>query len=348
MTLQVPEFILECVERAGGAVASRRPGLFDLLLPPELERAAGRSLLAVASDPALLPDEPQAQLATPGSPFVDELIAWASARGTAARSQLPTGRLRRKGLREEVERALLFSNCRVRYDASDPDVLRSRYVLFNFRVTFLSDEKRERVHAIPVNLWSNQVSLPLAERLDEISTLEDEAAGYAEAPAVPVEQAYVTAQAALRGRVAEESGLHRERIEKRFGVEFARVCDYYGQIAQELRLRKRGDDLDEAQALNQKIEAAEAERERKLHELGEKHRLRMRARLASARLLVQAKTFFTLLLDRGPTTRRLTLCYDSLLERLEPPVCEGCRGETTRVHVAPDARMLCPQCAGQS
>ncbi len=65
----------------------------------------------------------------------------------------------------------------------------------------------------------------------------------------------------------------------------------------------------------------------------------------STRLLVQAKTYFTLLVDRGPATRRLTLCYDSLLERLEPPGCEVCRGETTRVHVNADARLLCPACA---
>ncbi len=342
--MQVLEFIEGCVERSGGAMASRGPGLFDVLLPPELERSFGRGLLAVAADPAALQAESHAELATPGSPFVDQLITWASARGTAARGRLPAGRLRRKGMREEVERSLLFSNCRVRYDIDEPQVLDSRCAQFNFRVTFLSDEKRERMHVVPVNLWSNQVNFALAGHLATALAAGDDTP-HAEAATVPVEQSYLTAQAALRRSVAEETGLHHKRIEKRFGVEYARVCAYYDQMAQELEARRRGDEAGEARALDNKLQAAAAERERKLHELGEKHQLRVRARLASARLLVQAKTYFTLLLDRGAATRRLTLCYDSLLERLEPPVCETCRRETTRMHVDTSARMLCPACA---
>jgi hypothetical protein len=342
--MRVPEFIEECIERSGGAVAHRGPGLFDVLLPPELEQMFGRGLLAVAADPAALQAEAHAELATPGSPFVDQLIAWASARGTATRALLPAGRLKRKGLREEVERSLLFSNCRVRYDADEPRVLSSHYAQFNFRVTFLSDEKRERVYIVPVNLWSNQVNLLLAERLGGMLPAADDVS-YAETAAVPAEQAYPTAQAALRRRVAEEAGRHRERIEKRFGVEHARVCAYYDQLAQELASRRRGDESAESRTPDHKLAAAAVERERKLHELGEKHQLRVRARLASTRLLVQAKTYFTLLVDRGSATRHLTLCYDSLLERLEPPVCEACRGETTRVHVDAEARMLCRACA---
>ena len=342
--MRVPEFIEGCVERSGGAMASRGSGLFDVLLPPDLERSFGRALLVVAADPAALQAEASAELATPGSAFVDQLIAWASARGTTARARLPAGRLRRKGMREEVERSLLFSNCRVRYDANEPQVMNTRYAQFNFRVTFLSDEKRERVHVVPVNLWSNQVNFALAEQLGTALPADDDAP-YSETPTVPVERAYLTAQAALRESVAKETGQHRQRIEKRFGVEYARVCAYYDQMAQELEARRRGDEASEEVTLHNKLEAAAAERERKLHELGEKHQLRVRARLASARLLVQAKTYFTLLLDRGTATRRLTLCYDSLLERLEPPVCEACQRETTRVHVDANARMLCSACA---
>ena len=342
--MQVPEFIEECVERSGGAMAGRGSGLFDVLLPPELEQGFGRGVLAVAADPAALQVEARAELATPGSPFVDLLIAWASARGTTAHARLPAGRLRRKGLREEVERTLLFSNCRVRHEADEPQVLDSRIAQFNFRVTFLSDEKRERVHVVPVNLWSDRANFALAGRLGAM-LLADDDAPHAAAEAVPLEQAYRTAQAALRGRVAVEAGLHRERIERRFGVEYARVCAYYDQMARELEARRRSDEPGETSTLDHKLAAAAAERERKLHELGEKHQMRVRARLASARLLVQAKTYFTLLVDRGSATRRLTLCYDSLLERLEPPACEACRCEMTRVHVDANARMLCPACA---
>jgi hypothetical protein len=336
--------VVACVERAGGAVAWRERGLFDVLLPPELEAAVGRGLVRLAEDPAALASDPEAELATPGSPVVDELVAWAVGRGRVARARLPAGRIRRKGLREEVERALTFLNCRVRYEASEPEVLDTRYALFNFRVTYLSDEKRERCHAVPVNLWSNHVNHAIARRLEGLPAKDFDEPQRREAPAIPIDQAYTSACEALRRSVGDESRHHRARIEKRFGVEFARVCGYYDQIAHDLRLRRHADGPEAGARLERKLEATEADRQRKLLELGEKHRLHTRARLTSARVLVQAKTFFTLLLDRGPTTRRLTLCYDSWLERLEPPACDICRDETTRVHVTSDARMLCPSC----
>ena len=93
--MQVPEFIAECVERWGGAVAARGSGLFDVLLPPGLEWVFGRELMAVAAEPAALRTEPDAELAVPGSRLVDQLISVASARGTAAIARLPAGRLRR-------------------------------------------------------------------------------------------------------------------------------------------------------------------------------------------------------------------------------------------------------------
>jgi len=344
--MQVQDFIQECIERAGGAAELRAPGLMDVLLPPELEPVAGgKPLLALALDTDAFSLEPQAELATVGSPFVDALIAAATARGMTAIGHLAATRLKKKGLREEVERNLIFSHCRIRYDTGEPDVLTCYYAQFNFKVDFLSDERRERLYVVPVNLWSNLVNLALAERLPDLDVTEEDATGLA-ASRVGVEDAYATARHALQQLVGEEIALHEARSRKRFAVEFARISDYYAQVARELQRRQqREDDAKRAQSLTQKLDAAAAERERKLRELGEKYRLRLRARLTSARLLAQPKTFFKVFVDRGQTTRTLTLAYDPVLERLEPPVCEACRSETTRLHVSSSAQLLCPGCA---
>ncbi len=343
--MDVTRFVLSCVERAGGAVASPGRGLHEILLPPGLEGAVGRELVHLAETPAALPECPGAELATPGSPVVDELMAWAAARGRLAHSRLPAGRVRRNGLREEVERTLTFLHCRVRHDAGSPDVLDARYAQFNFRVTYLSDEKRERLYSIPVNLRSGHVNLRLAARLDGSAPDDPNETHRPEAAAIPMRHAYAAAQDGLRRLVDGESCDRRVRVENRFGVEFVRVNEYYDQIVKDLQLRRLGNDSEAAERLAQKLSGTEAERARKLHELGEKHRLHVLARLTSACIMVQAKTFFTVLLDRGATTRHLQLCYDSWLERLELPTCEGCHAETARVHVATDARLLCGACS---
>lgn len=341
--MQVAEFIVGCIERAGGAAEPRGADRIDALLPAALDPGGREREVVLALDPVALGQESPAELATIGSPLLDSLIAHAAARGTTSVGHLTPERLRKKGLREEVERTLLFSNGRVRYEGSDPDVRCSYSVQFNLKVSFLSDERRERCYVIPVNLWSNQVNLALVEHLAAAEAGE-RPARFPDAPSVPVSAAYATAQLALRRLVGEEIARHQDRSRKRFSVEYLRISDYYEQVTRELESRRRDGDQGRTRALEGKLVAARAERERKLRELGEKYRLHLHARLTSARLLAQPKTFFRLLIDRGATTRTLTLAYDSLLGRLEPPVCEACHAETTRVHVSAQARMLCAGC----
>lgn len=345
--MQVQQFITQCIEKAGGVVETRAPNLLDVLLPPPLEAIGrGKSLLSLAVDTEALSVEPESELATIGSPLMDALIAFASARGTTAIGHILPRRLRKKGLREEIERALVFSNCRVRYDASEPDLRCTYYLQFNFRVTFLSEERRERIIAIPVNLWSNQPNLPLAEGLATLAVGEEKSMALLDTSRVSPEAAYETACRALRQQVSQEIAQHEARIKRRFVVEFSRISDYYKQVTQELQRRQeREEDEKRRHSLAQKVLAAQSERERKLRELGETYRLRLRAQLTSARLLSQPKTFTRVFLDRGQMTRTLSLAYDSVLERLEPPICEACRCETARVHVSSSTQVLCAPCA---
>lgn len=376
--LDVPDFVRSCVERAGGVVEAGRAGQLDAVLPPQLEAAAaGHSWVRLALSADSLEDS--AEPAMLGSPFMDALIAFAAGRGANAVGYLPAGRLKRKGLREEVERTLLFSNCRTRHEYDEPDVRLSATAQFDFKVAFLSEERRERLYIVPVNLFSNQVQPLLAERLAGLTVEAEPAVHFPEAPMVPIETAYETACRALNQRVAVEAARHQVRLTQRFAVELARISDYYGKVIADLE-RRRVRELRRAatgatgreaslsggpgaaaavggkpgalatataaDTLAEKIESGRRERERKLRELGETYGMRVRARLSSLRCLWQPKAFFSVQVDRGSSTRALVLAYDGVLERLELPSCESCGRETDRLWASSSARLLCPECAG--
>ncbi|HET6387642.1 MAG TPA: hypothetical protein VFJ58_30000 [Armatimonadota bacterium] len=345
--MQTQDFIEAVVEQVGGVVERRESGILEALLPPALEPVAGgKTLVDLALDSHALAANPKAELATVGSPFLDALIHFASDRGSTSVAHIGVDRLKKKGLREEVERNLVFTHARIRFSDAEPDVFNCYYAQFNFRVDFVSDERRERLYKILVDLRTNQPNRELAERIPSLSLQPSKYALASDARRIPIADAYNTACVELRRQAAVESAQRQERIGKRFAVESARINDYYTEVGRELRRRKeREEDPKRAEGLDQKIEAAALDRDRKLRELGEKYRLRQRAALTSARLLSQPKTFITLSVDRGRATRALSLAYDSVLERLEPPVCEGCHRETTRIHVSPSAQLFCPECA---
>ena len=346
--MNIAEFVSAAIERNGGMVEARSGQIVDALLPPELQEVAGgRSMVSLALEADVLQAEPDAELATIGSPFVDNLLDFVSHSGTTSSGFLPIERPRTKGLPEEAERELLFSHCRVRYDEAPPEVKLAGIGQFNFKVTFFSDEKRERLFVVPVNLWSNTVSLELAALLAELRAEPQTSAPreWGQVSQIALPDAYATARAALGRLVDEETERHQARLGKRFAVEHARLSDYYAQVTRELASRRaREDDAKRGATLDAKLEAAQREGERKLREVGENHRLRRRARLTSARLLLQPKTFFNLHLDRSRATRTLTLAYDSLLEQLELPLCDDCHQPSAKLDMTTDARLLCPAC----
>jgi hypothetical protein len=348
--MPLTNFLQQCIENAGGAAERGSSGLLEALLPPELEPVAGgKSLVTLAVEPQAAESEPGALLAIVGSPILDAFIAFATGRGTVARGYLGGGSLRRKNLFQEVERSLVFTRCRLRPIDRDPEILWCRTVLFHFKVSFLSDERRERLYQIAVNLWSNRPNFALAEHLPDLAISDEQKEVWPEAPACPNPEAFETAVRALSEVVQEESDRHQARIRKRFAVEIGRISDYYERMVGELEHRQRREQesgASKAATTADKIKATQREKESKLRELGNKYQLRLRAQVTAARVLLQPKTFFDIHVDRGQHTRTLTLAYDSLLERLEPPGCDRCGKETNRIHASATGDLLCPVCEG--
>ena len=345
----VKEFIVECVESAGGATEPRGSALLDALLPGDLEFAAGdRSIVTLALSPDSMRYDPAAEPASIGSPFVDNLIAYASKRGTTSYGRLDSGILKSKGLKQILEREILFSNCRVRFDDSSIRFSDMHYAVFEFRLTYVSDERRERLFTTPIDLWSNQPNTRLSELFPTLNILRIDGFDENRAAGGAVRTAYELAKKIVRERAIADSKVYQARLLQRYEVEHGRIAGYYRQI--ELDLLRRASlehDKVKQEAIIHKITAVKAEAGGKLHELADKYRIRPKATLVNASLLAQKKTFFQVLIDRGSITRTLELTYDSLLERLDLPSCEQCSRPTTRIDVTNSAQRLCRACSGR-
>jgi hypothetical protein len=342
-------FIRACIESAGGAVEAATTGRLDAVLPPDLEAAAGgRSWVSLALTNDIADDS--VEMATLGSPFVDALVAFACARGALAEGHLPGGQLKRKGLKAEAERTLLFSNCRTRYFDNEITMMQAATMQFDFKVAFVSEERRERIYSVPVNGVSGHFDAALAARLNELPISDESDVALPSAPRVSVPTAYEAARHALSQMVEADAARQQQRVRRRFAVELARTRDYYAGVIQSLERRRNRERRNAAgpgsgiAGLERKIAAAREERERKLRELGDSYGIRTRARLASVRLLWRPKVFFRLTIERGTAVRSLTLVYDGLTERLELPACDACRKPAARLRATSSAQLLCPDC----
>ena len=74
-------FVRSYLETVGGAWDEVEPQVYDVILPD----AAGEAVTRITFDPEALPEHPHAQLASFGTPFVDQLLRNAIGRGRWAR-----------------------------------------------------------------------------------------------------------------------------------------------------------------------------------------------------------------------------------------------------------------------
>ncbi|MBI3946409.1 MAG: hypothetical protein HY321_10860 [Armatimonadetes bacterium] len=346
---EVRRFAAECIEAAGGVFEAANGAVAEALLPEALQPAfGGHSLIELAFDGQALESHPEAELLTVGTPALEALIAYAARHGTTTCGVIQTDRLRKKGFLETVQSEItLTGGCRLRHDERDQEARYAAYAVFHFRLSLVSDERRERVVILPVNLWSNRAAPELAEALPGLAVTTGRPWMIPDAPRAPIPDAFDTARAWLEGEVGRLQESYQARVLRRLEVDVARISDYYEGIATELRVRHEheADDPERRRDLDAKIAAALDEKERKLRETAERYRLRTTVRLAAARLLAQPKVFGRFLIDRKQVTRELTLAYDPVLERLELPACESCCQPVHRLTVA-GGKLVCPGCAG--
>jgi hypothetical protein len=340
-------FLTTCLDRGGGAWEQRTDHLIDALLPGEIASSLGvEPLMALALSPDALVREPGAELATPGSPALDAFIKFASTIGsTSAGSVLPS-HYRGKGLREEVSHRVTYRNCRIRSDDSPPKIKDSYYAVHFFRVEYVSDERREQIISSAIDLTTMRPNQEFADRLPHLAIDGEKAPAAEWYSGDRLERAFAVAQGDLMAHVKSHADTMLSNARRRFDVESQRLSEYYAQVELELQRRLRSETDKAKQAvISDKIAISKADGERKIFELGEKYRIRPRATLTSMVLIRQPKTFFDLLVDRGPLTRRVTFVYDSLLDRLELPLCDKCENEMTTVTVTSKGAHLCPECA---
>ncbi len=106
-------FLRKYLDTSGGVWDEIEPQVYDVMLPAGAEVPAGRAntdgVVRLAFDPEALPEHPSAQLASFGTPLVDQLLGDALQRGRSAHSYLVGLNLQPHDLAGRLRRALGIS-----------------------------------------------------------------------------------------------------------------------------------------------------------------------------------------------------------------------------------------------
>jgi hypothetical protein len=227
-----------------------------------------------------------------------------------------------------------------------------------FRLTALSDEKREGVIKLGFNLANGSTIDAFADELISAALLATGVAGMPPGPLPPdwtPAQLKSRATRALPERVRAHLSPFLKGMHRRLERDLARVHDYFSDLRAEslLRLQKQLAATETEPARERlRLEAIAREYEAKVVDLRQKYALRVDVEWNQTLEIVMPVRRVELLIRRRKGERKVTLDWNPLARKLDVPPCEySYTRDATRVvcddrlHlIAPKAHAPCANC----
>jgi len=305
-------FLRGYVEQSGGVWDEVEPLVYDLLVEDEPIR--------VTFDPEALPEHPTAQLASLGSPLMDQLLEGARRRGAYTvlyASGLNTrpydlaGRLRR-AYTVPAKTELAPTGVRLCFFPQ---------ATYGFVATFVSDRKEQAALQVTLDLHSGREVRHLHRVVgaDQLAGLPAEA--LPEAPHMSVPEGFAVACHQAARSLSPLANQSRRELQEHTSRQIERVQRYYARMLEELEQQpRRAAGEAEAQARKTaRIEAIDRERELRSSELRQKSVLQVTLALMSVQMIHLPKLLvkFDLVPPRGPAMHGVAV-FDPWTDAFEP------------------------------
>jgi len=344
------QFLRDYAEAAGGMWDEVEPQVYDLMLPAR-DGDAEPKVVRVAFDPEAIPEHPQAQLASYGTPLIDRLLADAVKHARRVILYVVGLNLASSGLEGRVRRAVsLPAGMTLEVESVRP--LFFPQAAFWFEATFVSDQKEQEILPVAIDLHHGRQVRHLDRLLDRSRLAETPALPLAETRHPGLASAYPIARDRGFRTLAALANTRQRELVDRLDRQLERIGRYYSDLRAELeeqdrRAQSRGDD---SARFKGRLEALQREEQLRTTELRQKSQLRVHLRLLNLVEIHQPKLLIGTRASRpvtGPNSAatKLEWVWDPLVENVEATTCPQCHHPTFELGLTRQGGLVCPACA---
>ncbi|HLE62545.1 MAG TPA: hypothetical protein VI750_05365 [Pyrinomonadaceae bacterium] len=323
ISTELRDFVSTLLQREGALVEQLAPNTLEVLAPSHMQQALRIGDLEYLS---FGPDPPDGtQPVTLESDWLERLGQLLGNRGRKARCVLrvpaPAPAFPERLLAHAV--SLQNAVC----DLVSVSAAWTAYLILLFRYTAFSDEERDGMLTLGVNLANGAaIEEPSAIDLFRASALPDNRQSvFPPASELPPswsnERVNLWIKHAFPPRLNQHLAPFVRGLQRRLDRDLARIHDYYGDLQRESvgRLRKRDGEARE----RLRLESIDREYRSKVEDLRQKYSLRVDVTLSQSLELIMPVQRFELVIKRRKARRQLHLDWNPLLRRLDLPPCES-------------------------
>jgi hypothetical protein len=353
---ELRDFVLTFCRLAGGIVEPPAYGVYEVLWP---ESVAARLGMATFQRLAFEEEEERDDGVTRlsyGHALVEEMAEAAVAAPASASLHINAVRLEKRGLADLARRTLKLANARL---AQAPRQAEARalhhYIRFTFKAALITDEKHEQLVSVLMDA-QNGYPVPELADLEHQTILESENAfenlPLAQPRWLPKSETNPLSRPALEGllerathaardALADSTARLTRRAARFLELDRARLNQYYDDIERDLtRRRDRATDESRRTSIQDKLEAAQAERQAKLADVEAKYRLRVELQLLNLLVITLPKLTLQVEIKHRTTRVTRTVVWNPLLHQVEPLFCDVCGRPVTRLTLCSSGHLV--------
>jgi hypothetical protein len=348
------DIVFQILQDQNAAVERIEPDGLELIADPPLREAlAIPEFIRLGFGEELPPESMRVSLE---SDWIERIGALMRNRGNTLRLTLWDDRFKGKVSDPEtmLSKHIILDNSIFR--PTGVETAWTRYLLLIFKITAISDEKREDI--IPVCL--NESNTACADHLTEplISLLTADKGAFTMLPPNdklpepwPSERIAGWRSKCLASRIRANLLPFLTGMERRMSKDVSRLHDYHSTLRRETAIRitelkdKEGMKDTVLKREEMRMDSIEREYHAKIADLKQKYAMNVEARLSQILRLAMPVNRIGLLLMRRKGKRQYHLDYNHLSRRMDSLSCEAC-GASTASHALCDERLhiLCPAC----
>jgi hypothetical protein len=334
-------FLRTYADVSGGLWDEVEPQVYDLMLPPRPDLKAEVEVVRVTFDPEALAEHPGSQLASFGTPLVDQLLADAVARGRHVRLFFVGLNVVPQGLAGSISRALTLPEG-TKFKIERVRTMHFPQAVFWFEATFVSDQKEQDLLSVAIDLHYGRQVRHLERLLEWTHLAEEPWEPLPEVRHSGLAKAYPLARERVVRTLAALANTRARELTERLGRQVERMQRYYNDLRAEIteqadRAQSRGDDVAKFAS---RREALDREQQLRIAELRQKNTLKVQLRLNSLLEVRQPK----LLVKASVGSIPLELVWDPLTEGLEAVPCPSCGQPTFVLNLNRHGELGCPMC----
>ncbi|WP_321493400.1 hypothetical protein [uncultured Desulfobacter sp.] len=343
--IDVMDFACRFFKARGGVVEER--GLTrDILLPEAVAQTLGTDeFFRVGPEEVVVQGRSKVHAVQLHTPFLDRMLTLAGESPPFARAELKFDYIKTQGFDRLIENRFQFHKSKIRVMKTGE--ARTRYLILTCRYTAQSDEIKQGLVEICVNLETGAVIPGMAQGLSHVQKefILDKGR---EVNEKEVETIGTIVSQYGQVLVKERLGSFVESMNRRFNRDTASLDAYYQALEEEMRqnLGRGGISPDLAREREEKIAMIPAELAAKKKDLLNKYGIRIEFKPAAALYLTSACVAVFARLISGRNSRDFTLTYNPVTKDMDPVVCHTCGAGTYAMGLCPNLHISCPDCLG--